>query len=86
MRLDRLIKFNGNMNRIREMREGGVGVNGQAGIFADFGMKVTAEDMSNVERVVDELSRKALPKKAAKAMIRAVGVMKEIYGEPDNES
>lgn len=79
MRVDRLIKLNDNLNRIKEMREAGIGIHCQVGAFKDHGVHITAEQLITISEVMDELSSKALPKKAVKIAIMAANVMKKAY-------
>jgi hypothetical protein len=66
-----------NLDRILEMRAGGAGPRVQAATFQEYGINVTAEDLDGVNRSMEELSNKALPKQAVKVALHAVGVMRK---------
>lgn len=70
MRIDKSIKLHGNMNRIIEMDAEGVGANAIAGIFQDFGMDINANDVRSALKFNAQLTKKVLPKKAAKNLIK----------------
>lgn len=61
----------GNLNRIQEMKNAGIGNNTIAGIFQDNGMNVTAQQIEVLSTIIPELSKKALPKKDVKKVIKA---------------
>ena len=61
----------GNLNRIQEMKNAGMGNHTIAGIFQDHGMNVTAQQIEVLSAVIPELSKKALPKKEVKQAIKA---------------
>jgi hypothetical protein len=69
MRIDKSLKLNGNINRILEMNAAGVGVNAIAGTFQDYGMNINADDVRGVLKISEELTKKAIPKKAVKQLI-----------------
>jgi hypothetical protein len=69
MKIGKLLKYHGNINRIMEMHEAGVGANGIAGTFVDNGIKINATQVQSIIDTYAPLSAKALPKDAAKAQI-----------------
>jgi hypothetical protein len=48
-----------------------VGANAIAGTFQDHGMNISANDVRSVLKITTELTKKALPKKAAEQLISA---------------
>lgn len=70
MRFDKSLKLQGNINRIIEMNEAGVGVNAIAGIFQDHGMNINAGDVRAVIKISEELTKKAIPKKSVDQLIK----------------
>ena len=60
----------GNLNRIQEMKNAGMGNNAIAGMFQDYGMNVTAQQIETLSTVTPELGKKALPKKEVKQAIK----------------
>ena len=77
MNLSEKIKFNGNVNRILEMSEQGVGNHGISGAFYDFGIKITPEEVNSIKQIVPKLDKKALPKENAIKMIAGVQFLKK---------
>lgn len=61
----------GNINRIIEMKDAGVGNKTIAGIFQDNGINITANDVAVIYAAVPVLSTRALPKREAQAAIQA---------------
>lgn len=62
------LKHRGNVNRIMEMHEQGNGVHAIVGTFRDHGITVTTAQVEGIIGSNDELSAKALPKSAVKAL------------------
>lgn len=76
MKLGKFLKVHGNINRIIEMTEGGVGKHGISGTFRDEGIELTPESVQGITDSLDELGRKALPKSRSRSAIRAAKIMK----------
>lgn len=64
------LKHRGNVNRIMEMHEQGIGVHAIVGTFQDYGITVTTTQVEGIIGSYDELSAKALPKSAVKALTK----------------
>lgn len=60
----------GNIKRISEMKEAGLGDHTIAGIFNDHGMNIRASAVPELLELSLELSKKAIPKKEVKEAIR----------------
>lgn len=65
-------KFHGNLNRIIEMDDAGVGENAIAGVFQDNNININADDVRSMLKTNVELARKALPKAEASKLINQV--------------
>ncbi|MBO6091019.1 MAG: hypothetical protein J6P00_02220 [Acetobacter sp.] len=68
--IGRLMKLCGNVNRIKEMKEAGLGNNAIAGMFQDYGIDVKPEHIDPILYFCEVGSSIALPKKASKDLIK----------------
>ncbi|WP_081192523.1 hypothetical protein [Halomonas sp. BC1] len=62
-------KFHGNLNRIIEMDEAGVGANAIAGVFQDNNIDINANDVRSLLKANKALTKKALPKSESRKLI-----------------
>lgn len=70
MKLNEQLNANGNKNRILEMHEGGCGPNTISGFLKDRNIIISASDVSVIIRTAPELVKRAIPKKAVRAVIQ----------------
>lgn len=66
------VKLKGNVNRILDMHEAGLGCNAIVGHFKDEGVNISHECVNVVIDEVHELSRKAVTKRSTKKAIKAI--------------
>ena len=64
-----MLKFHGNINRIKELDEAGFGVNAISGIFRDYNIEISENDVRSLLNVTNTLTKKALPKAEVKKLI-----------------
>ncbi|WP_404361063.1 hypothetical protein [Methylotuvimicrobium sp. KM1] len=62
-------KYHGNLNRIIEMDEAGLGANAIAGVFQDNNINIDANDVRSLLKTHETLAKKALPKNESKKLI-----------------
>lgn len=77
MRINEGVKLIGNFNRVRELQEGGVGINCCAGAFLDCKMDLTAQDVETMIKLDKILTKKILPRKYVVKIIAANKKFKE---------
>ncbi|HCE1932522.1 hypothetical protein R7M92_20985 [Vibrio sp. Vb2880] len=65
------IKLHGNINRILEMSQGGMGDNAISGHFKDEGVNISPQFVRSIRTEVHEASKKAVTKASAKKAIKA---------------
>lgn len=70
MRLDKIWKLAGNLDRIEEMKSEGFGYNAIAGIFTDNGIPMTAQQVQTIHEVAPLLQNKGLEKKVVKDLVK----------------
>mgnify|MGYP001394456283 CR=1 FL=1 len=63
------LAFNGNVKRILELKAAGFGDNATAGVMADNGVPMTAEQVKVIGEVYIPMSAKAVPKRVVKRAI-----------------
>ena len=61
----------GNLKRIEEMKNQGIGSNTISGIFKDNGMNISPKEIDTLFSASSELGKKALPKKDVNTVIKA---------------
>jgi hypothetical protein len=74
------LKLSGNINRILEMSNGGLGDNAISGHFKDKKINVSPQFVREIRIGALEASKKALPKKVAKQAILAVNKDNKTHG------
>ena len=77
MKLGPMLKLHGNLNRIAEFNVMGASYRIQAVVFQEYDIDVTAEQLSTTCFTNDQLSRKALPKKAVRMIEGMLDVMRK---------
>ena len=83
-----LIKLCGNVNRIKEMKEAGLGNYSIAGVFQDHGIDVKPEHIDPILDFINLASSTAVPKKASKSVIEnfkglSEGLCEDLEGFPE---
>ncbi len=71
MKLNQSLKLHGNLNRVIELDEAGIGENTIVGLFADNDIDITVNDVRSILRIKDTLTNKALPKSVVKQTIKS---------------
>lgn len=69
MRLDKMWKTAGNIDRITELSDAGFGHHAISGIFKDDGINISPEFVFEIQNGAEELSKKGLPKAVCKKLI-----------------
>ncbi|MGZ5607484.1 MAG: hypothetical protein ACXWFI_05800 [Methylobacter sp.] len=65
------ITLHGNVNRILEMAQGGMGDNAISGHFLDHGVKISPQTVRAIRTEAQELAKKPISKKSTQNAIKA---------------